>query len=157
MQLTEHFTLEEYTASNTAAACGIDNSAPPEVIDELTGLSETMEDVRLLLRNSPIIITSGYRCPALNTQCGGAANSAHLYGDACDFVAPDFGTPYEICQRLERFIEALGIDQLIYECGVDGEGDEWVHLAVSAPGVEPRGQMLTITRAGTFEGLVATA
>ena len=34
--------------------------------------------------NKPIIITSGFRCPAHNNSVGGAPNSQHLYGRAVD-------------------------------------------------------------------------
>lgn len=33
----------------------------------------------------PIIITSGYRCPAYNAKVGGAKSSQHLTGKAVDF------------------------------------------------------------------------
>jgi L-asparaginase II len=152
LQLTEHFTLAEFTASDTADKLGIDNALDADIFDELHGLAELMEDVRARLGDDPIFITSGYRCVDLNAAVGGAADSAHLYGRAADFVCPKFGTPLEICRALEPLLEELGIDQLIYECGTDSPGDEWVHLGLALPGDQPRCQALTINSAGTFNG-----
>lgn len=40
------------------------------------------------LVSQPIIITSGYRCKALNVLVGGAANSLHIQGLAADIYSP---------------------------------------------------------------------
>ena len=125
-QLTDHFTLEELTASDTADAMGIDNTPGPDEEACLSILAETLELVRVILNDNPMIISSGYRCYALNVACGGADDSAHLSGLAADFTCPDFGTPLEICNALEPHMESLGIDQLIWEY----EG--WVHLGLTA-------------------------
>lgn len=49
-----------------------------------TSLLETMEKLRE--KYGAIIITSGYRCTNYNAQVGGVWNSAHLKGQAADFV-----------------------------------------------------------------------
>ncbi|MEM6452925.1 MAG: D-Ala-D-Ala carboxypeptidase family metallohydrolase [Cyanobacteria bacterium P01_D01_bin.105] len=48
-----------------------------------------LEDCRQHFGNKPIIITSGYRPPAINRACGGASDSEHLY-DHQDKGAIDF-------------------------------------------------------------------
>lgn len=144
MLLTPHFTLEELTYSDTALACGIDNAPDEQARNNLVRLAQVLEQVRALLDGCSITITSGYRCPALNSQVGGASNSAHLYGLACDWVCPEFGNATEICRYLEDLVTTLGIDQLIWEYG------DWVHLGLSAG--DPRGQCLTIDEYGTREG-----
>jgi zinc D-Ala-D-Ala carboxypeptidase len=143
-QLTDHFTLEELTWSDTAQVLGIDNTPPPEIEVNLGILAETLELVRSLLNDMPIHVSSGYRCYDLNVAVGGADDSAHLSGLACDFTCPEFGTPLEICVALEPHMESLAIDQLIWEY----EG--WVHLGLSAG--DPRCQCLTINDQGTSEG-----
>jgi len=105
---------------------------------------DAYQQVRTILGDKPIIITSGYRCYELNVACGGAENSAHLHGLACDFVCPEFGTPLDICGALEPHMAMLGIDQLIWEY----EG--WVHLGLTAG--DPRCQCLTINDSGTTTG-----
>lgn len=47
-----------------------------------------LEILRLLLGDKPIIITSGYRCPAHNKAVNGAPRSQHLYGRAADIIVP---------------------------------------------------------------------
>lgn len=142
---TPHFSLSEYISSVIAIQNDINNYPPPEVIENLGRLSYTMEKVRTLLNSNPILITSGYRCPELNKLAKGAINSVHLYGLAVDFICPGYGTPLQICQKLENYTVKLEIDQLIHEFGA------WVHLGLSHR--EPRHMLLTINRHGVFSGI----
>lgn len=116
MQLTEHFTLDELTVTSHRE---IDNTAPIDIVDKLKVVARGLEHVRLLL-GVPVLVNSGYRCPALNSAVGGAADSQHMKGEASDFIAPAFGTPYEICCALEA--SDLRFDQLIFE-------GTWVHAS----------------------------
>ena len=148
MKLTKHFSLEEFVRSNRAAVLGIDNTPSPAIIDNLLRLARFDELVLLELSGAPMMISSGFRCPELNKAIGGAANSAHLDGLANDFTAPAFGTPLEICQRLEQ--SDLSFDQLIYERSASAI---WVHLGIAAENAKPRRQVLTIDNKGTRVGL----
>ena len=145
-QLSEHFTLEEFTYSETAESCGIDNTPDDAVIANLTRLAGVMEEVRRICVDYPVTVTSGYRCLALNEAIGGATESAHLHGLGCDFIIPDYGSPHDVCLAIEPYIDVLGVDQLIWEYG------DWVHLGLSEG--EPRCQCLTIDELGTSEGFV---
>jgi len=126
-QLTEHFSLEEMTHSDTANACGIDNTAPPDVIDNLTRLCNVLEEVRVVCGNHPVTINSGYRCEALNAEVGGVEDSAHRYGLGADIVIPGYGDPTDVWEALIFVVEDLGIDQLIDE---SGGGARWVHIGL---------------------------
>lgn len=119
MKLTDHFTLEEFTDSDTALRLGIDNTPPAPIEDFLRLTAVGMEKVRLLL-GKPIRINSGYRCPALNKAVGGSTYSDHLLGYAVDFVCPEFGTPVEIARAIEKSTITYG--QLICE-------GKWVHIS----------------------------
>lgn len=89
MQLTEHFTLEEFTTSFTAKARGIDNSVSSQrVVDNLRNLCEQVLEPLRSYANQPITISSGYRCKALNKVVGGARNSQHMTGEAADIHIP---------------------------------------------------------------------
>ena len=101
-QLTIHFSLEELTCSDTAVRLGIDNTPSDEVMANLNILAQGLEQVRTLLslNNRPILISSGYRCSALNEALHGASNSAHMDGYAADFICPDFGTPLDIVKKI---------------------------------------------------------
>lgn len=138
MTLTENFTLEEMIFSQTAARRGINNTPPPEIIDNLRRLAGYLESVREELGGIPIRISSGYRSPELNAAIAGSSKtSAHTRGLAADINVK--GLPPK---QLARQIAAmnLGFDQIILEY------DQWVHVGLSEG--KPRGQLLTI-RQGT--------
>ena len=145
--LTPHFTLEELIASDTADELGLDNTPSREVRDRLCQLAGKLEDIRSLLGAKPLLISSGYRCEALNMAIGGAATSAHLYGCAADFTVPDFGAPYDVCTYLGS-LDGFLYDQLINE---EGSGARWVHLGLAVTG-EPRCNDLTIAGGVTKNG-----
>lgn len=71
MQLTEHFDLEEFLASETATRLGIMNVPTNQDIEHLKVTARGMEHVRLLL-GVPTLILSGLRVLDLNTVVGGA-------------------------------------------------------------------------------------
>jgi len=140
-----HFTLEEFLISDTANQIGVSNYPTWEITRNLEKLALTMELIRSGLGDNPVTVYSGYRSPPVNSAVGGATNSAHLYGLACDFVIPDFGNPLDVCLAIEPHMAFLQIDQLIYEI-------DWIHLGLAIDG-EPRHQCLTITANGnTYEG-----
>ncbi len=145
MNLSDHFTLAEFTYSRTAAIAGIDNTPSPEIVAALRETAALLEQVRRLLGNRPMTITSGYRCLALNRHpsIGSSDSSAHVRGMAADFICPGFGSPLEVCRAIAQ--SDIAFDQVIHEYG------QWCHLGRSA-GL-PRRMVLTIDGAGTRLGL----
>ena len=81
-----YFNLSELSASATAERLAIDNTPPRAAQQMLTVLVEQLLDPIRRRYGAPIIVTSGYRCPALNTAVGGVANSHHIVGCAADIV-----------------------------------------------------------------------
>lgn len=146
--LTPNFTLEEFTDSQTAARKGMHNVPGANSLERnnLQRASEVLEQVRTLLGDKPILISSGYRSVAVNAAVGGSKSSAHISGLAVDFSCPAFGTPLAICKKLHPHMKELGIDQLIHEY------DTWVHLGLSAGGIKPREIALTIDNRGQRSG-----
>lgn len=136
MQISPHFTYEELYASQTAARRGIDNTPPPEVLSHLRMLAVMLERIRELLQ-VPVLVSSAYRSPALNTAIGGSPTSVHCLGLAADFIAPAFGTPYEVARRIEASPLIGDIDQLIHE-------HTWVHVGLARPGTMPRQTAMTL-------------
>ena len=139
MQLSQHFTLEEMTKSQTASRKGIDNTAPPEVVESLKLLCEhVLEKIRIHF-GRPLTINSGYRGPKLNKAIGGAKNSQHMTGQAADIEIAGMDNKVLFCWIRDN----LDFDQLIleyYKPGIPDSG--WVHVSWNSTG--NRKQVLTI-------------
>lgn len=135
MQLSPHFHLSELTVSQTAARRGIPNSPDAAMIAQLKRTAARMEQVRAILGSNPILISSGYRSPAVNKAVRGSRTSAHMTGHAVDFTCPGFGSPYQVALKLSQ--ELPDFDQLIQEFG------QWVHVGFG-PG--QRNQLLTAAK-----------
>ena len=82
----KYFKFSELTASATAERLAIDNTPPRAAQQMLTVLVEQLLDPIRRRYGAPIIVTSGFRCPALNTAVGGVANSHHMVGCAADIT-----------------------------------------------------------------------
>lgn len=152
MRLSEHFTLEEFTHSDTAARLGIDNSLPESLLPQARETAAMMERIRAKLsqikgREVPIVVTSGYRSPRLNEAIGSRPTSDHRLMLAVDFKAPRFGTPFEVCEALEPHVLELGIGQLIHEFNV------WVHVSTRVP-ERAVNRVVTINQRGVFPGIL---
>lgn len=124
MHLTQHFLLSEFIDSPTATSLGIDNTPNAGVIANLQALANAVcEPARQGLR-FPIRVTSGYRCPNLNTAVGGSSTSQHVKGEAVDLVCEDNRKLFDYIRQY------LPFDQLIYEFG-DDNAPAWVHVSYS--------------------------
>lgn len=133
-QLTQHFNLSEFLHSETAVRRGLLNVPPTPVLLAIKQqLAPGMQRIRDLL-GQPIAVSSGYRSPAVNKAVGGSSTSQHTRGEACDFTAPGFGTPLQVCRAIVANRARIGFDQLIFE-------GTWVHVSFVASGA--RGQVLT--------------
>jgi len=141
-KLSIYFTLSELIQSGFAARHGIDNIPPAKELEALKYTAMHLDDVRALL-GVPVIISSGYRSPAVNTGIGGKPTSQHLKGEAVDFTAPSFGSPRQIAKAIAASL--IPFDQLILEYG------QWVHISFVKTG--GRREILTIDRFGTKSGI----
>jgi zinc D-Ala-D-Ala carboxypeptidase len=145
--LSEHFTLEEFVISQIAVRKEIDNTPSADIVRNLRRLAAILENIRSFLGGVFILISSGYRSPALNTAVGGSAKSAHMLGLAADFTAPSFGTVIQVARKISG--SDISYDQLIHEYG------SWVHIGLANNGVEPRKQNLSIFKGtGYLKGIV---
>jgi hypothetical protein len=144
--LSPHFTLAELTRSDTATSYGIANTPNDQETAELKKTADLLEEIRSILGDVPVVVSSGFRNAQVNQLVGGATNSAHRWGGAADISAPQFGTPLEICRKVQPHLVALGIDQLIYE---SGGGAYWVHVGRPPPGSGARAQAFTIANGAT--------
>ena len=142
IKASPNFTVDELTFSETATRKDIDNTPSDEVLDNLLITAWSMEDVRKLLNNNPILISSGYRCLELNTLLGSKPTSAHIRGLACDFTCPKFGSPHDIVDTI--FKSDILYEQIILE------HNSWCHLAFPENGKSARKKALIINKKGTM-------
>ena len=137
MKLSAHFSLAEFTRSESAKRHGVSNEPTPEHLANLKTLCEkVLEPIRM--KFGPINISSGYRSKALNHYIGGSLNSQHCEAKACDIDMDGMGgaTNTEIFNFIK---DSLDFDQLIWEFG-DNNKPDWVH--VSYNGAKNRKQVL---------------
>ncbi len=143
MQLSQHFTTEEFTKSQTGSRLGIANTPSAAHLANLKTLcAKVLEPVRAHY-GKPVHINSGYRAPALNKAVGGASTSQHCAGEAVDIEIPGVANG-----DLAKWIAAnLDYDQLILECYRAGVPDSgWVHVSYKTG--HNRKQELTATVVG---------
>ena len=125
VRLSENFTLQEFTKSQTAIRKGLDNTSAEAHIENAKELFANV--VQKVRDNFGVtIINSGYRGPDLNYAIGGSNTSQHTRGQAVDIECP--GTPnYDVAKWVEDNLE---FDQLILEFYTPGIPDSgWVHVS----------------------------
>ena len=138
MNLSPHFTLEELTHTDHRE---LDNTPNQNEINNLQRLANFLEEVKTALGGKPVMISSGFRCKALNDAVGSKDSSQHRIGAACDFRVPGM-TPDEVVRAI--IASGIGYDQIIREF------DRWTHISVpNIAGAEPRKQALIIDKVGT--------
>ena len=128
----KYFSIQELCRSNTAVRLGIDNSPTGEVRMRLTALIENILDPLRAAWGAPIIVTSGYRCPALNravirTLTDSRADNKRLL---------------DLLLRLK-----LPLDQVINEYPDSQGRPDWIHVSYTTRRAN-RGSRLVAVRQG---------
>ena len=131
--------MNEITKSATAEKNAIFNYPYLDVHRQnLKALANhALEPARALL-STALVITSGFRCGALNRLLGGAEDSQHTKGEAADFIPK--GMDVLDAAKMLAFSE-INFDQLIYE--KDEDGKEWIHISHVAVRRKNRNVVLT--------------
>ena len=142
-QITEHFTVEEFERSSTADRLGIDNRVPEALLPNLKTLCEVVLEPLRAFAGKPIVISSGYRCPALNRAVGGASQSQHLRGEAADLHLPSTA---EGRTWFGWLMDNTTFDQLIWEH--DRHGSHWIHVSCKADPSRNRNRVVTQISSG---------
>jgi len=118
MQLTPHFSLAEFTRSDTARIYGLSNAPRPEHLANLRILASFLEQVRALpeVGNRPVTIESAYRSPEVNAHpdVGGVPTSDHCKGLAADIEVAGMS---DLDLAIAIRDSSLKFDQLIREDG----------------------------------------
>lgn len=136
--LTANFSLDEFTASDTADAHGISNE--PRAA-HLTNIKSYTAPLLQRIRDSvgrAVTLHSGYRNPEVNALVGGVPNSAHALGLAGDITAAGMSAR-ALAQHIAADPRLMDdIDQLIYEASRNV-----VHVSA-----DPRRRHQVMTQAG---------
>lgn len=130
MQLSENFTLEELTHSNTADKYKIDNTPDEYVIKNLKKLcNEVLQPIRDKF-GKPITVTSGYRSKELNKKVNSSKTSQHTVGAAADIICETKSKSY-LFNLIKGMIEnkEIKVGQLIWEYGTKTTPN-WIHVSL---------------------------
>lgn len=124
----QYFTIAELCRSATAAAHGIDNTPTPEIRAKLEALVLNCLDPIRRIYGKPIIVSSGYRSPALNEYLrthgsGAVQGSQHTLGEAADIVPASGGSLRGI---FDATMQHGNFDQVIVE--IRG-ANKWLHVS----------------------------
>ena len=138
MKLTDHFTLEELTATSHRQ---FDNTPDEQALVNLQRLAEFLEVVKATLGGKPIMVNSAYRSKQVNDSVGSKDTSQHRTGCAADIRVPGM-TPDQVVKAL---IDAkLPYQQIIKEF------DAWTHVSIpNTAGLLPSRQAMIIDKSGT--------
>jgi hypothetical protein len=124
--MSQTFSIRELTYSDTAIRLGIDNTPTDEILINLQNVVQFILEPISNNFNSQIVITSGYRSPALCQAIGSSATSQHAFGMAVDFEI--LGIPNK--EVSDWIVNHLDFDQCILEFWKPEEANSgWVHIS----------------------------
>lgn len=148
--MAKYFSYYEFIKSSTATKLGIDNTPTDEHIqDNILEVMGVMDKIRErwtdyckenCLSNPEIIITSGYRCNALNKAIKGSKTSAHRIGAATDFEAKN-GKNKALFEVVKDVLEEYQIE---YDQLIDEYDFSWIHLGLKNCSGQRRKQIFSI-------------
>lgn len=138
-KITANFTFDELIYSPTANRLGIDNTPDKETKEKLIRLAK---EILQPIRNkwcSAIVVTSAYRCEALNKAVGGSKTSQHRLGEAADIKVGSKAQNKYLFNLIYKMIKSgeLKVGQLIDEYNYS-----WVHISLPRTNGKPNNQVL---------------
>ena len=132
LKLAANFWLSEFIRSEIASKEEIDNTPDQKRIENIRYLcTQVLQPIRDYF-GAELIITSGFRCDALNKLVGGSPSSHHMCRRG--YAAADFtvkGIPNEDVIDMVRFVTSpsgalIDFDKVIAEPG-------WIHISSHRP------------------------
>lgn len=126
---SEWFNIEDFYVPS-GRSHNVDNTPPNWAMDNLKKLIRTVLVPVCKKLGKKLDISSGYRCPKINADVGGAKNSQHMYGEAADIHLVG-GTTAELFDALYKMIDnkEIEVGQLIWEYG-NSSAPQWVHVSI---------------------------
>ena len=154
MKLSENFSLQELTKSETALRLGMKNDPTEADIQNLKTLCEkVLQPIRDHFKMG-VKVNSGFRHPEVNAKVGGSKTSDHCKGQACDIEIPSNANA-----DLANWIsDNLSYTQLILEFYTTGIPDSgWVHVSYDPKNLKKQNLTATSKNGKTvyLEGLIA--
>ena len=126
-RLSENFTLDEFTTSDTATRLGINNVPGEWELEALRVLvKRTIQPLRDKL-GVPVRVNSGYRCPELNKAVGGVPTSQHQKGEAADL---------SIDGKASDILEALENSNIPFDQAILYRKQNFLHVSLKLDGVQ---------------------
>jgi len=126
----KYFQLRDLIYSDKAKKLNINNMPgvdgnQSQIIESLRALMTNVVDI-IGNTHSDLIISSAFRCKALNAEVGGADKSQHVWGEAVDLQVPSLTS----AQLYNWIYNHTPFDHLIWEYPEDKTGS-WVHVSYS--------------------------
>lgn len=111
----------EIIRSTTAISMKLDNTIPADLLPKAILVAKNIIDPVRVYFDKAAIISSFYRCPALNQMISNKPDSQHTKGEAVDFIISGIDN-----LKVAEFIrDTLVFDQLILE-------RTWIHCSYVA-------------------------
>ena len=126
IQLTPHFKLSELATTNNKDYKEKNIEEAKKIIGKMYLLAGFAERIREII-GKPVIINSGYRCPALNKAVGGVKTSQHCLAEALDIKVKG-----KTAEELFRIVVSsdLKYNQLIWE--KPSGSTAWLHVSLGS-------------------------
>ena len=121
----KYFSIDEMVRSATAKKYGIDNRPSQDILNNLVLFIEKVLDPIREDWGGSISVSSGYRCPELNTKVGGAKTSGHLYGYCADLQVKGDLRKFSCFVKDWMMKHKMAFDELLYE---SSGGVTWLHF-----------------------------
>ena len=154
MRLSANFTLDELTNTNKSDELRAINRETAlngqETLKNLTALAQKILQPIRDFYKQPVVISSGYRCKALNVAVGGSQTSQHSYGEAAD-IQIDGISADDIFEDIRSgdVVDLSYVGQVILE---KIGGKEWVHISLKTE----RYKAILIEKYGSSETVFLT-
>ena len=135
MRLSANFTLDELTNTNKSDELRAINRETAlngqETLKNLTALAQKILQPIRDFYKQPVVVSSGYRCKALNVAVGGSQTSQHSYGEAAD-IQIDGVSVDKLFEDLKsgKVVPLDDVGQVIKE---KVGSAEWIHISIMTP------------------------
>jgi len=141
MKLTQNFSLEELTKSETALRFGMDNTPNDEQLSNMVALCEcVLQPIRDHFGKG-VKVNSGFRDPEVNAKVGGSKTSDHCKGMAADIEIPGVANA-DLAKWITDNLEFRQVILEFYTPGIPDSG--WVHVSYNSG--DNKKQVLTATK-----------